>query len=144
MATDSTKSTWVDAPPPQKRGPGCTGLGCVFLFLFAILTVAVIGLGTYLLYSGGSKPKKLPIEDLPPAQLADVKQRIDQFESAPATPSYTPTATAAPDATAEETPASAAPTPDTGRQLTVSGAEINGLIAANRQVTRSRLRVTKW
>ena len=60
-----------------------------------------------------------------------MKQRIDQFESAPATPSDTPTATAAPDATAEETPASAAPTPDTGRQLTVSGAEINGLIAAN-------------
>ena len=66
MATDSTKSTWVDAPPPKKRGPGCTGFGCIFLFLFAILTIAVIGLGTYLLYSGGSKPKKLPIEDCRP------------------------------------------------------------------------------
>ena len=66
---------------------------CLFLVAFAILTVVLIGLGSYLLFSGGSQPTKLPIEDLPPAQLAEVQQRVDQFESTPPTPSYTPSPT---------------------------------------------------
>ena len=101
MATDSNNPTWLEAPPPQKPGMGCTGKGCLFLVAFAILPVVLIGLGGYLLYSGGSKRNKLPIEELPPAQLAEVQQRVDQFESAPTTPSYTPAPTATPDATPE-------------------------------------------
>lgn len=127
MATDSTNPTWVEAPPPKKSGLGCAGKGCFFLIAFALLTVVLIGLGSYLLFSGGSKPTELPIEELPPVQLAEVQQRADEFESGPTTPSYTPTPSAG-----EPTPeATAAPAPETGRQLKLSGSEINGLIAAN-------------
>ncbi len=119
--------TWIEVPPPKKTGSGCAGKGCLFLVAFAILTLLVIGLGGYLLSSGGSKPMQLPIEDLPPEQLAQVQQRVDQFEATPPTPSFTPTPTAA----VETTPEPAAPTPETGRQLVLSGGEINGLISAN-------------
>lgn len=130
MPTDSANSNWIEAPPPKKSGMGCAGKGCLFLVAFALLTVVVIGLGGYLLLSGGSKAMSLPIEDLPPAQLAEVQQRVDQFQTGPATPSYTPTPSAAPEATGEATPEPAA-TPDTGRRLTFSSSEINGLISAN-------------
>ena len=131
MATDSTHPPWLEAPSPKKSGMGCAGKGCLFLVAFAILTVVLIGLGGYLLYSGGSKRNKLPIEELPPAQLAEVQQRVDQFESAPTTPSYTPAPTATPDATTEANPEPPVPTPDTERKLTLSGSDINGLISAN-------------
>ncbi|MEO8044679.1 MAG: hypothetical protein ABI674_07210 [Spartobacteria bacterium] len=130
MPTDSINPNWIEAPPPKKSGSGCAGKGCLFLVAFAILTVLVIGLGGYLLFSGGSKPTKLPIEELPPVQLAEVQQRVDQFESSPAAPSDTPVPSTAP-ATPEATPDAVAPTPEPGRQLTLSGSEINGLISAN-------------
>lgn len=111
---------------------GCFGKSCLFLVAFGILTVVVIGLGSYLLVSGGSKPEPLPIEELPPAQLSEVRQRVDQFEAMPAppTPAFTPAPAAEPDATPEP----AAPTPPpTERELVLSAGEINGLIAANKK-----------
>ena len=72
--------TYIQPPPPPRRaGVGCFGKGCLFLIAFAILTLLVVGLGSYLLFSGGSKPVALPIEELPPAQLSAVEERIDQF-----------------------------------------------------------------
>ena len=132
MPTDSTKPTWIEPPPPKRGGMGCFGKGCLFLVALAILAVLVIGLGSYLLYSRGSKPTALPVEELPPAELATVQQRVDQFEATPPTPSYTPsppqaTTPAIPDVTPP--PATPAPTPE--RQLVLSAAEINGLISAN-------------
>jgi hypothetical protein len=133
MATDSTKSSWIEPPPPpQRKGMGCFGMGCLFLIAFGVLTIVLIGLGSYLLFSGGSKPKPLPIEELPPAQLSSVQQRVDQFESLPATPSYTPPpAKATPTPPDETPPPVTTPTPGSERQLSLSAAEINGLIAAN-------------
>ena len=131
MAIDSTNPNWIDPPPPKKSGLGCTGKGCLFLVAFAVLTVLVIGLGSYLLYSGGSQPTELPVEELPSAQLSEVQRRVDQFESAPPVPSYTPVATPTPATTAEASPESPTPPPDTGRQLVLSGSDINGLISAN-------------
>src|SRR4029453_9849750 len=109
MPTDSTKPTWIDPPPPKRGGMGCFGKGCLFLVALAILAVLVIGLGSYLLYSRGSKPTALPVEELPPAELATVQQRIDQFEATPPTPSYTPpppqaTTPATPDVTPRPAP----------------------------------------
>ena len=133
MPTNSTKPTWIEPPPPPKRGGmGCFAKGCLFLLVFAILTVLVIGLGSYFFYSGGSKPTTLPVEELPPAQLSTVQQRVDQFEATPPAPSYTPpppqaTTPAAPDVT----PPPATPAPSPERQLVLSAAEINGLISAN-------------
>ena len=124
MPTDSTNPTWIEPPPPKRKGMGCFGKGCLFLVAFAILTVLVIGLGSYLLFSGGSKPTALPIEQLPPAQLSNVQQRVDQFEATPPVPSHTPSSPAA------STPATPDVTPPE-RQLVLGEAEINGLISAN-------------
>jgi len=112
---------------------GCFGKGCLFLVAFAILAVLVIGLGSYFLYSRGSKPTALPVEELPPAELATVQQRIDQFEATPPTPSYTPPPPpqATTPTTPDVTPPPAPPAPPPERQLVLSAAEINGLISAN-------------
>jgi hypothetical protein len=133
MPTDSTNPSWIEPPPPPKRkGIGCFGKGCLFLVAFAILTVLVIGLGSYLLFSGGSKPSTLPVEELPPAQLSSVQERVDQFEATPPTPSYTPPPSQkSTPATSDVTPPLATPTPPSERQLVLSAAEINGLISAN-------------
>ncbi len=139
MPTDSNNPTWIEPPPPQpKSGMGCAGKGCLFLIAFGILTIVVIGLGSYLLFSGGSKPEKLPIEELPPEELAEVRQRVDRFENAPPAPAYTPAPTATPVASdvASATPTPepvVGPTPTPGRELVMSASEINGMIAANKR-----------
>jgi len=132
VPTDSTNPTWIEPPPPKRKGMGCFGKGCLFLVAFAILTVLVIGLGSYLLFSGGSKPTALPIEELPPAQLSSVHQRVDQFEAMPPAPSYTPPPASTPVAP-DVTPPPATSTPPPERQLVLSAGEINGLISANRR-----------
>lgn len=130
MPTDSTKPTWIEPPPPKRKGMGCFGKGCLFLVAFAILTVLVIGLGSYLLFSGGSKPTALPIEELAPAQLSSLQQRVDQFEAMPPTPSHTPPQEST-SASSDVTPPPATPAPASERQLVLSAGEINGLISAN-------------
>ena len=91
----------------------------------------LFGVASYLLYSGGSKPAAMPVAELPPAELASVQQRVDQFEAMPAAPppSPIPTVPAAPD----ETPTAAPATPAPERQLVLTADEINGLISANRK-----------
>jgi hypothetical protein len=133
MPTDSTKPTWIEPPPPPKRGGmGCFGKGCLFLVALAILAMLVVGLSSYLFYTRGSKSTALPVEELPPTELATVQQRIDQFEATPPMPSYTPPPPiATTPATPDVTPPPATPAPPPGRQLVLSAAEINGLISAN-------------
>ena len=94
--------------------------------MFLLFVVA-----SYLLYSRGSKPAALPVAELPPAELASVQQRVDQFEAMPPAPapSPIPTAPAAPDQTPTAVPATPAPE----RQLVLTADEINGLISANRK-----------
>lgn len=132
MPTGPTNPTWIEPPPTKRSGMGCMGKGCLFLVAFAVLTVVLIGLGGYLLYSSGSKPRALPIEELPPAELAEVQQRIDQFEATPPAPSYTPNPTSTP-AAPDTTPIPPTPAPPPERQLVMSAAAINGLIAANKK-----------
>ena len=140
MPTNSTKPTWIEPPPPPKRGGmGCFAKGCLFLVVFGILAVLVIGLGSYLFYSRGSKPTALPVAELPPAELATVQQRVDQFEATPPAPSYTPPPPQRlRPATPDVTPPPATPAPPPERQLVLSAAEINGLISANHEITRAR------
>ena len=125
MAIDSSNPNWIEPPPPKRGGLGCLGKGCLFLVGFGVLTILVFVLGTYLLLSSGSKPTKLPIEDLPSAKLNEVQQRVDQFEEAPAVSNPPPSSAGAP--ALEETPAA---TPSE-RQLHLTAGEINGLISAN-------------
>ena len=125
-----TPGNWIEPPPQKPAGMGCAAKGVIVLVLFALLFVV----GVYFFVSHGvvsSTSKPLPVAELPPEQLSALKERIDQFQSAPVSPVVTPTpaeatvpdATPIPDATA--TPAE--------KQLVLSAAEINGLIAANRK-----------
>ncbi|MBA2436410.1 MAG: hypothetical protein H0V54_15250 [Chthoniobacterales bacterium] len=127
MAIDSTNPNWIEPPPPKRGGLGCLGKSCLFLVGFGVLTILVFVLGTYLLLSSGSKPKKLPIEDLPSAKLNEVQQRVDQFEEARAVSSYTPPPSSAGTPAPEETPAATS----SERQLSLTAGEINALISAN-------------
>jgi hypothetical protein len=134
MAIDSTKPTWIEPPPPRQSGLGCMGKGCLVLAALGVLALLIAALCWYLFSSGGSKPTALPVQELPPEQMADVQQRINQFEATPSTPSYTPpptTAPAGPNEAGQTPPPAGTPAADTGRQLILSAAEINGLISAN-------------
>jgi hypothetical protein len=121
MAIDSTKPTWIEAPPPRPRG----GVGCFAKGCLALIVVVLVVIGC-LFFIGRSftrsKPAALPVEKLSPQALENVEERIDRFEAAPA-------ATPAP-APPGQTPPAPAPTPE--RELKVSAAEINGLIAKNK------------
>lgn len=127
MPTDSTKPTWLEPPPAKPSNSGCFGKGCAVLVAFLILTILVVSLGSYLLFSKGAKPVVLPVEDLPPAQLSSLQERVDQFEAAPPPVAV---ATPAPAVAPDESP-TPPPVANDGRQLTMSASEINGLIAAN-------------
>src|SRR4029077_21286386 len=99
MPTNSTKPTWIEPPPPPKRGGmGCFAKGCLVLVVFGVLMFLLFGVGSYVLYSRGSTPVALPVAELPPTELASVQQRVDQFEAMPPAPvpSPIPTAQAAP------------------------------------------------
>ena len=129
MPTNSTKPTWIEPPPPKRGGMGCFAKGCLVLVVVGGLAFLLFGVASYLLYSRGSKPTALPVEELPPAEIASVQQRIDQFEAMPPAPapSPPPVAPVAPD----ETPAPVTPTAE--RQLVLTADEINGLISANKK-----------
>jgi hypothetical protein len=110
---------------------GCFAKGCLVLVVLGALMFLLFGVASYLLYSRGSKPVALPVAELPPEELANVQQRVDQFEAMPPAPppSPIPTAPAAPD----ETPTAVPVTPAPERQLVLTAGEINGLISANRK-----------
>jgi len=111
---------------------GCFAKGCLVLVAVGVLTFLLFGVASYLLYARGSKPATLPVEELPPAELTSVQQRVDQFEAMPPAPPPSPTPTAQA-AAAEETPTAVPATPLPERQLVLTAGEINGLISANRK-----------
>jgi hypothetical protein len=123
---------WIEPPPETRAGLGCFGKGVIALILLAFLAV----IGAYFLISHGlvaSQPAQVPVAELPPQALADVQQRIAQFENTPptvATPAPTPVQSDVPTPTPSTSPTPAA-TPR--RELLLSSSEINGLIAANRR-----------
>ena len=129
MPIDSTKPTWIEPPPPKPGGMGCLGKGCFVLAIVALLLLLIVAVGGYFVFSRGmisSRPAPLPVEELSPEALNAVEQRVEEFRS---TPSFTPTPASAESTAPGETPPPAAPSPE--RQLVLSAAEINGLIAAN-------------
>ena len=131
MPTNSTKPTWIEPPPPKRGGMGCFTKGCLVLVVLGVLTFLFFGVASYLLYSRGSKPTTLPVAELPPAEVASVQERVNQFEAMPPAPapSPTPVAPAAPD----EAPTPMPVTPAPERQLVLTADEINGLISANKK-----------
>jgi hypothetical protein len=133
MPTNSTKPTWIEPPPPKRAGMGCFAKGCLVLVALGVLTFLLLGIASYFLYSGGSKPTVLAVKELPPAEITSVQQRVDQFKAMPPAPppSPAPVASTAPDETPIPAPTPVTPAPE--RQLILTADEINGLISANRK-----------
>ena len=108
---------------------GCFGKSCLTLIIASALIFLLLVVAGYLFFSHGmiaQRPAALPVKELSPQAIVDIRERIDEFKATPPVPAPAPTASAGP----EETPApTAAPTPE--RELVVTAAEINGLIAAN-------------
>ncbi len=121
-----TPGNWIEPPPQKPTGMGCAAKGVIALIVLTLLLVV----GIYFFISHGvvaSAPMALPVAALPPEQLSALQQRIDEFQSAPASPAVVP-------APAEAVAPDATPVPEsTGKQMILSAAEINGLIAANRK-----------
>lgn len=127
MPANSTNPSWIEPPPPKRGGLGCFAKSCLVIVAVGLLAILLFTFGSYFFFSRGlisSKPVALPIEELSPEALSGVRQRIEEFKSSPPSPAPTPVEPVAPG----ETPAQPSPTP---RQLVVTAAEINGLIAAN-------------
>ncbi len=123
--------TWIEPPPQKKSGLGCFAKGCLGFGAVGFFAILLLGIGSYFFFSRGfvaSQPTPMPVEELAPDALADVKQRVQQFKSTPPAPA--PAATGAANET--PTPAPAAPVAPE-RQLVVTAGEINGLISANKK-----------
>ena len=124
--------TWIEPPPQKRTGLGCFGKGCLGLVAVGCLAILLLGIGSYFFFSRGfvaSHPTPIPVQDLAPDALSDVQQRVQQFKSTPPAPLPLPSTPAASEANETPTPAPVAPE----RQLVVTAAEINGLIAANKK-----------
>lgn len=129
MPDTPSNPSWIEPPPKKGGGLGCAGKGCLGFAVLVVLVFLMLGITSYLMVSHGSKPVALPVKEITPQALADVRQRVEEFKSTPPAPLPSPTATAGPEQAPEPTPASPVATP--GRQLVVTAGEINGMISAN-------------
>jgi hypothetical protein len=124
--------TWIEPPPDKEGGLGCFGKGCLLFVALGLIAILLIGLGSYFFVSHGvvaAEPTSIPVEELSPDALTDVKQRVEQFRAT--SPSPRPTiAPSAPNETPTPAPSASA---GSERQLTVTSGEINGLISANKK-----------
>jgi hypothetical protein len=118
--------TWIEPPPPQKKGLGCFAKGCLVALILGVLFLLLAGGAGYFFVSHG-KPTALPVEKISSEELSDVQQRIEQFKSAPPQPS--PEQSPQPETTA--TPSAEQPAQPPKRELRLTASEMNGLIAAN-------------
>jgi hypothetical protein len=122
--------TWIEPPPQKKSGLGCFGKGCLGFVAVCLLAILLLGVGGYFFFSRGfvaAQPTPMPVEELAPDALSNVQERVREFKSTP--PAPPPAAAGAANETPTPAPAPGAPE----RQLVVTAAEINGLIAANKK-----------
>ena len=129
-------ASWIEPPPVNKGGVGCFGKGCLLFVALSLIVTLLIGFGSYWFVGHevvASQPMQIPVEEISHEELNDLNHRIEQFRATPPTPQPTPQPTIAP-SVADETP-TPVPSVPTGseRQLTVSAAEVNGVIAANKK-----------
>ncbi|HWX16262.1 MAG TPA: hypothetical protein VNY07_06715 [Chthoniobacterales bacterium] len=116
-------NTWIEPPPPQRKGMGCFGRGCLILLVFALVLILACCAGLYWGYRNHSalvrgayflakthaitdSPRPLPQYNAPEQEIQAVKGRWQDFEHA----------------VQERQPA----------EIELTADEINGLIEANR------------
>ncbi|MDQ6809302.1 MAG: hypothetical protein M3Z64_07740 [Verrucomicrobiota bacterium] len=114
----------VIEPPPQRRGMGCLGKGCLFLIGLILLLVLAFTIGGYVgvrYVITSDKPREIPAVATSPEQQQEVRERWDEF--AKASRGEGP---AEPDQSAPQTSA-------TPSQILFTADDLNQLIAANRK-----------
>jgi len=126
-------TSWIE-PPPQQKGMGCLGKGCLLIVAFLVLLAVAFVIGFYV----GTKPREIPQVQTSEEEQNAVRARWEGFETAsrneqvmsPALPQLSPTpdVTPAPDAT--PTPAA---TPASANRIELTANDINQLIARGRR-----------
>lgn len=89
--------SWIEPPPPQKKGLGCFAKGCLALVVILVLLCAIFIIGGYFTVRHVShtylatQPLALPIVEAPPEEVhalqqqwKDFKQTAKRNESVPA------------------------------------------------------------
>jgi hypothetical protein len=81
-------TTWIEPPPPQRKGLGCFAKGCLILVGFIILLGAAFAAGTYFALRFlrseyfPAQHIQLPASTATPEEQAAVRARWDAFEAA--------------------------------------------------------------
>ncbi len=116
-------NTWIEPPPPQRKGMGCFARGCLILLVFALVLILACCAGLYWGYRQHSavvrgayflakthvitdSPRPVPQYNAPEQEIQAVKGRWQNFEHA----------------VRERQPV----------EIELTADDINGLIAANR------------
>ena len=116
-------NTWIEPPPPQRKGMGCFARGCLILLVFALVLILACCAGLYWGYRDHSavvrgayflakthaitnSPRPVPQYNAPAQEIQAVQGRWQDFEHA----------------VRERQPA----------EIELTADDINGLIAANR------------
>jgi len=116
-------NTWIEPPPPQRKGMGCFARGCLILLVFALVLILACCAGLYWGYRQQSavvrgayflakthvitdSPRPVPQYNAPEQEIQAVKGRWQDFEHA----------------VRERQPV----------EIELTADDINGLIAANR------------
>ena len=116
-------NTWIEPPPPQRKGMGCFARGCLILLVFALVLILACCAGLYWGYRQQSavvrgayflakthvitdSPRPIPQYNAPEQEIQAVKGRWQNFEHA----------------VRERQPV----------EIELTADDINGLIAANR------------
>ena len=135
---------WIEPPPPQRRGTGCVGKGCLIL-LCLLLFLAIAGaVGVYLGMKKHSAVVHAAVWARKTHLLADEPAPVPQFETTQeniavtkrkwadfrnATPNNPPNNTPA-----EPPPITDVPHDTTSGQIELTADDLNNLIAANRHI----------
>ncbi len=114
----------VTEPPPERRRMGCVGKGCLTLVGLILLLAVAFVVGSYVgvkYVITSDKPVALPVVETSAEQQQVVRERWDEF--ARASRGQEPAAASQPPGQTPQSPA----------QVQFTAADLNQLIAANRQ-----------
>ena len=131
---------WIEPPPPQRRGTGCVGKGCLILCCLLLFLMVAGAVGIYLGMKKHSAVVHAAVWARKTHLLADEPAPVPQFETtqeniAVTKQKWSNFRNATPNDVAAENPA----TPDVPRdtragQVELTADDLNNLIAANRHI----------
>ena len=131
---------WIEPPPPQRRGTGCVGKGCLVLCCLLLFLMIAGAVGIYLGMRKHSAIVHAAVWAKKTHLLADEPAPVPQFETtqeniAATKQKWSNFRNATPNDVAVETPPTAGVPRDTrAGQVELTADDLNNLIAANRHI----------